>query len=97
MSAVTINDVCRAAWEATRSSATVPYDELIDSYRAKLISRAKAVLAGEWPSGTWQAFETQVLQLADGRGNMQIGSDTESTEESDKPSPKKKTAKKGKK
>jgi hypothetical protein len=75
VSAVTIEDVCRAAWEATRQAASTPYDQLTAEYRARLTKRAEAVLAGEWPSGAWKAFETQVVQLADGRGNMQVGSE----------------------
>src|SRR6185369_5402953 len=72
---ITIEDVCRSAWESTRPETAVPYDELIEEYRAKLIARAEAVLAGTYPSEPWLSFETQVCQLADGRGSMQVGSE----------------------
>lgn len=75
MSKATVEDVCRSAWEATRAESTVPFDDLTEDYRANLIKRAEAVLGGEQPAEPWLAFETQVLQIADGRGNMQVGSE----------------------
>lgn len=90
--AVTIEDVCREAWQATKSESAPDYDNLEPDYRAKLTERANAVLAGEYPSEPWLSFETTVLQLADGRGNMQVGSGDE-PQEAPKP---KKTAKKSK-
>ena len=89
--ATTIEDVCRASWEATRHESSTAYDDLPDDYRAKLVERAKAVLAGEWPDGPWKDFETQVCQLADGRGSMQVTADDS---EPTKPKTTKKAAKK---
>lgn len=75
MAQVTLEDVCRSAWEATRPESAVPFDDLAEDYRANLMKRAEIVLGGEKPSGPWEKFELGVLQLADGRGNMQIGSE----------------------
>jgi len=70
MAKVTIEDVARAAWLATKSESSAAFDDLSDEYRARLIARAEAVLTGEYAT---DAFETEVCQLADGRGNMQVG------------------------
>lgn len=72
---VTIEDVCREAWQATKSESAVPYDDLTADYRDRLTQRAEGVLSGIYPSDPWLAFETTVCQLADGRGNMQVGSE----------------------
>ena len=72
MSKVTIEDVCRAAWAATKTESSPEYDALTEGFRARLVKRALAVLAGSYAT---DAFETEVCQLADGRGSMQVGSE----------------------
>ncbi len=67
MDAETIVEIAHAAWEATRSEYAVPFTELEETYRGKLIDRAHAVLGGAEPAEPWVAFETQVGQLGNGQ------------------------------
>jgi hypothetical protein len=74
MAKVTIDDVARSAWESTRPDSAPTYANLTPEYRAKLIERAEQAIEGQYHEPS-DLFATQVCQLADGRGRMQIGSE----------------------